>query len=309
MDFKSLKKNKNSVERLAKEIAKQSAPTFEKEEGFWKLERDQAGNGAATIRFLSAPQADGEDGAPWVRYWDHFFKGPTGKTYAELSLTSLPNLGKDPLGDYNSRLWAASDDENSWQRKQAKAQKRRLVYVANILVESDPKNPENEGKVFYFKFGKKIFDKIQECINPPFDEDGNAKGTAKYNAESIQYDPFDLWEGAPFMLRIRTVDNFPSYSESKWGKRKPIAKTDEEIEAIWTQAKSLQVHVDPAKFKTPAELKAKLDMVMGFDTSLGLTAGSTPAVTVSAPKATPADYTADDADEDDDDLAKFKALV
>jgi hypothetical protein len=165
-NFASLKKSSTDISRLTKEIEKINQPqgNNEREEDtrFWKLERDKAGNGMAVIRFLPAPAVDGDDALPWIRYFDHGFKGPTGKWYIENSLTSIGQ--KDPVGEFNSSLWNASSDDNSWQRKQAREQKRRLHYLVNIYVVKDPSNLANEGKVFLYKFGKKIFDKLTAAM-------------------------------------------------------------------------------------------------------------------------------------------------
>jgi len=162
-NFATLKKSSGDLDRLNKALEKINSPQSndrKTDERFWKLERDKAGNGSAVIRFLPGAAVDGDDALPWVRVWDHGFKGPTGKWYIEKSLTSLGDKTKDPVGEFNSYLWNLSEDDNSWSRKQARNQKRRLNYICNIMVISDPKNPESEGKVFLYKFGKKIFDKI-----------------------------------------------------------------------------------------------------------------------------------------------------
>lgn len=306
VNFASLKKSSNTLDRLTKEIEKANAPVGSERRGddrFWKLERDKSGNGAAVIRFLPPSPLDGDDALPWVRVFDHGFKGPTGKWYIENSLTTLNQ--KDPVSDYNSKLWAESSDDNSWQRKQVRAQKRRLHYISNIYVISDPKNPQNEGKVFLFKYGKKIFDKITMLMNPEFEGD-------------TPVNPFDFWNGANFKIRIRTVDGYPNYDQSMFENPAPLSNDDENLESVWKKQYALREFLDPKLFKSYEELKKRLDEVLGLDE------GEVPAPrnTVTAPAAAskpffepkPAKTAAETApfdldDEDDDELAAFKALA
>lgn len=246
----TLKKSSSNLERLVKEIEKINTSSTEAREPdtrFWKLERDKSGNGSAVIRFLPTPKVDGDDGLPWVRYFDHGFKGPTGKWYIEKSLTTLGK--KDPAGEYNSALWEASSDDSSPERKQAREQKRRLHYVANILVISDPKHPENEGKVFLYRFGKKIFDKISLALSPEFEGDA-------------PIDPFDLEDGANFKLRIRTVSGFPNYDQSTFDNPSPVSG---DIDSILASQHSLLELISPDKFESYDVLKNRLDEVLGLN--------------------------------------------
>lgn len=250
-NFASLKKSSGTLDRLSKEIEKLNAPASSEKKGddrFWKLERDKSGNGAAVIRFLPISAVDGDDGLPWVRIFDHGFQGPTGKWYIENSLTTLNQ--KDPVSEYNSKLWNESSDDNSWQRKQARKQKRRLHFISNIYVVSDPKNPENEGKVFLFKYGKKIFDKITLLMNPEFEGD-------------TPVDPFDLWKGANFKIRIRTVDGYPNYDQSVFDAPRALKDDDGELERIWNKQYSLKEFTDPKNFKSYEELQKRLNEVLG----------------------------------------------
>lgn len=301
-NFATLKKSSTSLDRLAKEIEKINAPqTTERKEDtrFWKLERDKSGNGSAVIRFLPAPAVDGDDGLPWVRVFNHGFKGPTGKWYIENSLTTLNQ--KDPVSEYNSQLWNSTQDDSSPARKQAREQKRRLTYISNILVVSDPKHSENEGKVFLFKYGKKIFDKITLLMNPEFEGDKPVN-------------PFDLWKGANLKLRMRTVDGYPNYDQSVFESPSPVEGSDAALEKIWKSEYSLNEFVDAKNFKSYDELKAKLADVLGETATVTTTSVSTKKSATPAPKKAPVIDDEDetppfDTDEEDDDLKAFKALA
>lgn len=216
---------------------------------FWKLEKDKAGNGSAVIRFL--PRVEGDE-LPWVKIFSHGFKGPTGKWYIENSLTTLGEA--DPVGELNTRLWNESSDDNSPGRKQARDQKRRLQFYSNILVISDPKHPENEGKVFLFKYGKKIFDKIMNKAKPTFEDERPVN-------------VFDLWEGANFKLRMRNVEGYPNYDESVFAEPGPVAPSDEQILSVVNKQYKLAEFLDRKNFKTYDELKAKLESVLSGTTS------------------------------------------
>jgi hypothetical protein len=250
-NFASLKKSSADIGRLTKEIEKINQPQGEgraEDDRYWKLNRDKAGNGMAVFRFLPAPAVDGDDALPWIRYFDHGFKGPTGKWFIENSLTSLGQ--KDPVSEFNSQLWNASSDENSWQRKQAREQKRRLHYVANIYVVKDPANPANEGKVFLYKFGKKIFDKLTSAMNPEYEGDK-------------PLNPFDFWSGANFKLRSKMVAGYVNYDTSSFDTPGPLLDDDAELEKIWKSEHSLKEVLDPKNFKSYDELKRKLEDVLG----------------------------------------------
>ena len=302
-NFATLKKSSGDIARLTKELEKFNTSTTESNKGderYWKLERDKSGNGSAIIRFLPPAAVDGDDALPWIRYFDHGFQGPTGKWYIEKSLTTLGNSVKDPVSEFNSQLWNATKDDNSWQRKQARNQKRRLHYVSNIYVVSDPKNPENEGKVFLFKYGKKIFDKITLLMNPEFEGDDAVN-------------PFDFWKGANFKIRIRTVDNYPNYDQSTFDAPKPLLADDAELERIWNKQFSLKEIVDPKQFKTYEELKKRLDEVLGEATPAA-TKVSEP--TFEKPSFTKKVKTVEDDElppfdisDDDDELNEFKKLA
>lgn len=302
--FSTLKKSSNQIDRLNKEIDKLKTPTYDKKEDdrFWKPEIDKAGNGSAIIRFLPAPAVDGDEALPWVRIFNHSFKGPGGKWYIENSLTTPtdahPAGQKDPVSELNSKLWGMSEDDNSATRKQARAQKRKLSYYSNIYVVSDPKRPEREGKVFLYRYGKKIFDKILLSMNPEFEGDA-------------QVNPFDLWTGANFRLRIRSVEGYPNYEQSTFAASEPLLADDAALEAIWKSEYSLKELVTPDKFKSYDELKRKLNEVLGNTVDLGVSNVETKPVVKPSPvqeKVAEIKRQLDD-DNDDDEFAQFKALA
>lgn len=223
-----------SVEKLNK--------TWEKDERLWQPTADKAGTGSAVIRFLPAPQ---DEELPWVRTWSHSFQGPTGKWYIENSRTTLDEA--DPVSELNSVLWNSGDEGKEIARKQ----KRKLNYISNVLVIKDSANPQNEGKVFLFKYGKKIFDKIKDAMNPP-----------EGFEDEKEMNPFDPWDGANFKLKFRKVDGYRNYDKSEFEAPSPIASKDAQIQAIWDQCHSLQAFLDPKNFKPYEELKKKLDFVL-----------------------------------------------
>ena len=248
-DFSALKRNRNAFDSLKKamEVPSSTAEAGSKDDTrFWQPEVDKAGNGMAIIRFLPAPAADGDDALPWVRVFNHGFQGPGG-WYIENSLTTLNQ--KDPVSEYNSILWNSGIEAN---KEIARKQKRRLTYISNILVVSDPKNPENEGQIRLYKFGKKIFDKISEAMNPEF-------------ADETPLNPFDFWEGANFKIKIRQVEGYRNYDKSEFDSITPVDGDDEKLEAIWKKEYSLKEFLEPKQFKSYDALKAKLDKVLGLD--------------------------------------------
>lgn len=242
MDFSQLKKARGGLDSLMKEVEKLEAKAERKEDNrFWQPTVDKAGNGSAVIRFLPPPK--GED-LPWVQIWNHGFQGPTGLWYIENSLTTLGQT--DPVSELNSKLWNSGIESD---KDIARAQKRKLTYISNILVVKDPAHPENEGQVFLYKYGKKIFDKIKDLMKPEFDDE-----------EPIN--PFDLWQGANFKLKIRQVEGFRNYDKSEFSEVSAISEDDDELERIWNAEHSLKAFLDPSNFKTYDELKTRLDKVL-----------------------------------------------
>jgi hypothetical protein len=247
--FSALKRQRNSsLERLTKEINKlANKEQSSTDDRYWQPEVDKAGNGYAIIRFLPAPM---NEELPWVRIWNHGFQGPGG-WYIENSLTTLNQ--PDPVSEYNSKLWNSGLDSD---KEIARKQKRRLTYIANIYIVKDPAHPENEGKVFLYKFGKKIFDKINEKMNPQYDDEK-------------PMNPFDLWEGANFKLKIRNVAGYRNYDKSEFDDAAPLTEDDDDMEAIWKAQHSLAELIAPDKFKSYDELKARLDKVLSEPTGGG----------------------------------------
>ena len=243
MSFASLKKS-NFQDLLSKaESLNKSETKAGPDERLWKPEVDKAGNGYAVIRFLPAP--DGED-LPWAQVWSHAFQGPGG-WYIENSLTTLGK--KDPVSDLNRELWNAGA-EGSPQRDQARKQKRKLNYYSNIYVVKDSANPENEGKVFLYKFGKKIFDKIMESMQPAFEDE-------------TPVNPFDFWKGADFKLKITRVAGFWNYDKSEFAETSTLGGfNDKELEAIWKEEHSLAAFTADDQFKSYDELKQRLESTL-----------------------------------------------
>jgi hypothetical protein len=302
MDIQTLRKMRNSdFGKIAGEFEKIANPQTESksynDDRFWRLEGDKAGNGTATIRFL--PRVEGDE-LPWVRIFSHGFQGPTGKWYIENSLTTLNE--NDPVGELNTKLWNSGSEAN---KEIARKQKRKLSFTANILVVSDPKHPENEGKVFLFKFGKKIFDKIMDKARPTFEDEKPVN-------------VFDFWEGANFKLRMRKKDGFTNYDESTFSDPAPISQDDEEIVRIANAQHKLSEFTDRKNFKSYDELKKKLEEVLSGDSFTGSTAAAiaeedrpvayTPTIPskpapVAASKPAPSD------DDDEDVMSYFEKIA
>ena len=244
--FANLKTQKNSFDKLNAQLQKLNGSQAKQTYGddrIWKPQVDKAGNGYAVLRFLPAP--DGED-MPFVRLWDHGFQGPGG-WYIENSLTSIGQ--DDPVSEYNSTLWNSGVDSD---KEIARKQKRRLKYFSNVYIVKDSAKPENEGSVFLYQYGKKIFDKLNEAMNPQFEDE-------------TPVNPFDFWEGANFNLKIRNVEGYRNYDRSDFSSASPLLTDDDEMERIWKSQHSLQELVDPKNFKSYTDLKTKLYRVLALD--------------------------------------------
>ena len=244
MSFANLKKQSklgSLTQKLVKEVEKMNNNGGQGDDRLWKLECDKSGNGYAVIRFLPAP--DGED-LPFVKLYSHAFQGPGG-WYIENSLTTLGQ--KDPVSEYNTTLWNNGTDAG---KETARKQKRKLTYISNIYVVKDPANPENEGKVFLYKYGKKIFDKLTAAMQPEFEDE-----------EAI--DPFDFWQGANFKLKAKNVAGYRNYDSSEFTPVTPLLDDDDALEALWKKENSLAELVANDQFKSYDELKTRLSYVLG----------------------------------------------
>jgi len=296
MSFADLKKQSklgSLTQKLVKEVEKMNNNGTSGDDRLWKLDVDKSGNGYAVIRFLPAP--NGED-LPFVKLYSHAFQGPGG-WYIENSLTTLGQ--KDPVSEFNTTLWNNGTDAG---KETARKQKRKLTYISNIYVVKDPANPENEGKVFLFKFGKKIFDKLTAAMQPEFEDE-----------EAI--DPFDFWQGANFKLKAKNVAGYRNYDSSEFATQNALLDDDDAMEALWKKESSLQEFVAPDQFKSYDALKTRLGYVLGNkarttvvdeeleDESEGRgSAEQLVTAAVSAPKSS-------SNDEDDDALSYFAKLA
>lgn len=246
--FAALKKNSGTdLDKLKKKIEETQNQEGGGDDRFWSPTVDKAGNGMAIIRFLPTPPADG-DGSPWVRCFKHGFEG-TGGWFIDDCLTTIEE--KCPVCEYNRELWATEIKAN---QEIVRKQKRKLTYISNIYVISDPSNPENEGKVKLFKFGKKIFNKLKEAMEPEFPDEQ-------------PLNPFDLWVGANFKLKIRNVEGYRNYDKSEFEKPSALFGDDSKLEEVWNQEYSIKEFIDPAKFKSYKQLKDRLDKVLGLKKS------------------------------------------
>jgi len=248
-------RNQSSLDKLLAQVQKDETPTTDKksyvDERLWKPQVDKAGNGYAVIRFLPASK---DEEMPWVRVWNHAFQGPTGQWYIENSLTTINQ--KDPVSEYNTQLWNSGVESD---KEIARKQKRKLQYYSNIYVVSDSVNPSNQGKVFLFRYGKKIFDKLSEAMQPAFEDE-------------TPINPFDLWEGANFKLKIRKVDGYWNYDKSEFDKPSKLNDNDDEMEKIWNTQYPLKDFTAPSNFKSYDELKTRLDAVLTGSVTTGKSA-------------------------------------
>ena len=292
MDFESLKQSQSNFDAITKALETKLTPEDQsnknkyQDDRLWKPELDKTGNGYAIIRFL--PASNQED-MPWQRVWSHAFQDKGG-WYIENSLTTLNQ--KDPVSEENTRLWNTGVDSD---KEIARKRKRKLSYYSNILVVSDPKHPENEGKVFLFKFGKKIFDKITEAMQPAFDDEK-------------PINPFDFWKGANFKLKIRKVDGYWNYDKSEFEGVSQIKESDDQIKSIWSTQHPLKPFLAPDNFKTYDELKEKLNRTITGVRS-ATTADKTDLPPQNGSVAKSNDVAPTTASDDDDTLSYFSKLA
>ena len=279
IELETLRKS-NSLDKLLNAVKEDSAPQEKKsyvDERLWKPELDKSGNGYAVIRFL--PAVEGED-MPWAKVWNHAFQGPTGQWYIENSLTTIGQ--KDPVSEHNTKLWNTGLESD---KEIARKQKRKLQYFSNIYVVSDSKHPENEGKVFLYRYGKKIFDKLMAAMQPEFEDE-------------TPINPFDFWEGANFKLKIRKVDGFWNYDKSEF--ETPSALGDDSvIESVWKKQYSLKEFTASTNFKSYEELKTRLDAVLSGTVSVGNVTDTMDDEPIASPKVDTKPVESKQEDEDD----------
>jgi hypothetical protein len=305
-DFSSLKKSRSSAfDQLDAQLKKMNSNGFQSDaEEYWQPQVDKAGNGFAEIRFLPAPPS--ED-LPFVRLWNHSFQGPTGKWYIENCRTTLGE--NDPVSEFASELWNTGIEENKEEVR--KKYKRRLTYISNVYIVNDPAKPENNGKVFKYKYGKKIWDKLNYLMNPEFEDE-------------TKINPFDFWEGANFKLKIRKVEGYRNYDKSEFAEAAPLHSDESVLESIWKQEHSLSKIVAPENFKSYEELSKRFyaalgksaprgeagptldageDKEMNFKPSFGSSDGA------DAGKSAASSFESSAGDDDDESLSFFKKLA
>ena len=296
MSLSAMKKS-NSLDKLLGAVQAENSPQEKKsyvDDRIWKPVMDKTGNGFAIIRFLPAPK--GEE-LPWAKLWNHAFQGPTGQWYIENSLTTIGQ--NDPVSEHNSALWNSGVESD---KEIARKQKRKLQYYSNIYVVKDSANSENEGKVFLYRFGKKIFDKVMETMQPAFEDE-------------TPINPFDFWEGANFKLKLRKVDGYWNYDKSEFETPSALANKDDELEEIWGKEYSLKEFTENSNFKSYDELKKRLDVVLSGTTTVGNVVemssafddSPTTVVTVDTPEE-PAP-TISVSEDDDDTMSYFEKLA
>ena len=290
MSLDTLKKS-NSLDKILAAVESENAPVEKQsyvDERLWKPELDKSGNGYAVIRFL--PAVEGED-MPWAKVFNHAFQGPTGQWYIENSLTTVGQ--KDPVSEYNSQLWNTGLESD---KEIARKQKRKLQYFSNIYVVSDSKHPENEGKVFLFRYGKKIFDKLMAAMQPEFEDE-------------TPINPFDFWEGANFKLKIRKVDGYWNYDKSEFDNSSALFDNDGKIEEVWKSAYPLAEFSASTNFKSYEELKTRLDAVLSGSVTVGNVAEQIEDEPVATPKIDTTPVQSSSEEEDDDTMDYFQKLA
>ena len=286
MSLDNIRKN-NSLDKLLGAVTKENQPQEKKsytDERLWKPELDKSGNGYAVLRFL--PAVHGEE-LPWAKVYSHAFQGPTGQWYIENSLTTVGQ--KDPVSEYNTALWNTGAESD---KEIARKQKRKLQYYSNVYVVTDPKHPENEGKVFLFRYGKKIYDKLLAAMQPEFQDEKPVN-------------PFDPFSGANFKLKIRKVAGFWNYDTSDFESSSKLFEDEAKIEAVCQKAYPLKEFTAADNFKSYDELKTRLDIVLSGKTVVGNVAETIDEVEKSDTKETKTEST----ESTDDTLSYFEKLA
>jgi hypothetical protein len=289
-NFQDYLKNRSSVfDTMTASIKKEvNGEKTYGDDRIWKPKMGQDGTGYAVVRFL--PGTDSNK-TPWVKIFDHAFQGPSGKWYIENSLTTIGQ--KDPISEYNSKLWNSGIESN---KDVARKQKRRTSYYANVLVIKDPSDPASEGKVKIFKFGQKIFEKIMTALQPEF-------------ADDAALNPFDLFEGANFRIKLKTVAGYWNYDASDFERPSPLSEDESKLESIFNAQHDIHDLVSPDKFKTYDELTEKMNSVLN-DGSTSYDAPVQKAAPQAVAKPAPAAVTAATSSSEDDDLESyFKSLA
>jgi len=293
MDFSKLRSISDTSSNMAKlnqtiQALNSSPDASDKLDNLWKAEVDKSGNGMAVIRFLPAPGVDGEDSLPWIKIFSHGFKGSGGWLITPCLTTKSKSC---PVCEANTELWNSGIEAN---KTIVRERKRKLSYYSNVYIVSDPKHPENEGKVFLFKFGKKIFDKITEAMNPDFEDE-----------KAIN--PFDLWKGANFKLKIRKVEGYQNYDKSEFEAAGPLFDDDSKMEKVWKSEYSLKEIIDDSAFKSYEDTKSRMDKVLGLsgDVPTKTTVEHFKEVAKSSPKKVPVEVS----DSEDSDIDYFKKLA
>ena len=301
MSFSAMKKS-SSLDKLLGAVESENKPQEKKsyvDERIWKPTMDKTGNGFAIIRFL--PASEGEE-MPWAKIWNHAFQGPTGQWYIENSLTTIGQ--NDPVSEHNSALWNSGVESD---KEIARKQKRKLQYYSNIYVVKDSANPENEGKVFLYRYGKKIFDKIMETMQPAFEDE-------------TPVNPFDLWKGANFKLKLRKVDGYWNYDKSEFEAPSALLENDDALEKVWQSQYSLKDFTATTNFKSYDELKTRLDLVLSGTVATSTTStvvemsssfddSPETTVTVDTAEVTPPSVSMVDTDDEDDTMSYFEKLA
>jgi hypothetical protein len=245
MSFSDLKKKSSLgslTSKLVQEVEKMNTSSGSSDDRLWKPEVDKAGNGFAVIRFLTAPE--GED-LPWAKVYTHAFQG-TGGWFIDNCLTTVNQ--NCPVCEANRELWNTGSKAN---QEIVRERKRKLSYYSNIYVVSDKSHPENEGRVFLYKYGKKIFDKIMAAMQPEFEDE-------------TPINPFDFWAGANFKVKITKKDGYWNYDKSEFESPGTLGDFDDDVlEGIWKKAYSLAEFTNPESMKTYDQLDTRLKSVLG----------------------------------------------
>jgi hypothetical protein len=295
MSFANLKRQSGNLDKLSKAIEQLNASSAgaDSKENYWRPEVDKAGNGSAVIRFLPTPAVDGDDSLPWAKVFSHGFQGPGGWLIDNCLTTKNEQC---PVCEHNNKLWNSGVEAN---KEIVRKQKRKLNYIANVYIISDPKHPENEGQVKLFKFGAKIFEKITGAMNPAFEDE-------------VAINPFDLWAGANFKLRITKVAGYQNYDKSEFAASSALSDDEDKLEKIWKSELSLKDLTADKEFKSYDDLKGRLEKVLGLNGDVPVSKTTVETIKEQArkaPKPVAEDSPLNAGESEDDDLAYFSKLA